>query len=286
MVNSNSLSAPTRQPDDRVFLLTRVLAGLIVPILTVAFGMLYLFPNRSGELFAWPVRPPMTAMMLGAAYLGGAYFFARVIQTKYWHTVALGLLPVSAFAGYLGVATLIHWDKFTPGHISFILWAILYFTLPFVLVYVWLGNRGTDPRAPDTRYRPLPRPVRMYLAAVGLLLLVVSFLLFLLPGAMIPTWPWTLTPLTARVMAAMFALPGLVGVQIALDGRWSAARFILQAQIGAIGLIVVAMILARSDIDWSRPVAWTFSGGMCLLGASLLALYIWMERPSSGSRAV
>jgi len=286
MVNSTSLSAPTRQPDDRVFLFTRVLAGLIVPILTVAFGMLYLFPNRSGELFAWPIRPPMTAMMLGAAYLGGAYFFARVIQTKAWHTVALGLLPVSAFAGYLGVATILHWDKFTPGHISFILWAILYFTLPFVLVYVWLRNRETDPRDPDARYRPLPGPARIYLGVVGLLLLVVSLLLFLLPGTMIPTWPWTLTPLTARVMAAMFVLPGLVGVKIALDGRWSAARFILQAQIAAIGLIVLAMILARSDIDWSRPAAWTFSGGMCLLGASLLVLYVWMERPSSGSRTV
>jgi hypothetical protein len=248
--------------------------------------MLYLFPNRSGELFAWPVRPPMTAMMLGAAYLGGAYFFVRVVQTRQWHTVALGLLPVSAFAGYLGVATIIHWDKFTPGHVSFILWAILYFTLPFVLVFVWLRNRQTDPHEGDASYRPLPTPVRIYLAAVGLLLTIVSLLLFLLPDTMIPSWPWALTPLTARVMAAMFVLPGLVGVKIALDRRWSAARFILQAQIGAIVLIVLAMILARSDIDWSRPAAWTFSAGMGLLVTSLLVLYIWMERQLSGRRAV
>ena len=47
---------------------------------------------------------------------------------------------------------------------------------------------------------------------------------------MIAVWPWTLTPLTARVAGAMFALPGLVGLGIALDRRWSAARIILQAQ--------------------------------------------------------
>lgn len=278
MKNLATWVAPAAQQDDRVLPLTRALAALIVPILTIAFGILYVFPNRTGELFAWPVRPPMTAMMLGAAYLGGAYFFARVIQTRYWHTVALGILPVSAFAGFLGVATIIHWDRFTQGHIAFILWAILYFTLPFVLLYTWLCNRVTDPHEPDARYRPLPKPARIYLAAVGFLLIIISLLLFLFPGVMIPTWPWTLTPLTARVMAAMFALPGIVGVNIALDARWSAARYILQAQIGAIILIVLAMVIARSDFDWSRAVSWTFFAGMSLLGASLVGIYMWMDR--------
>lgn len=92
--------------NDRVFPFTRVLAVLIVPILVVAFGMLYLLPARTGELFAWPIGPQMTAMMLGAAYLGGAYFFTRVALATGWHTVALGFIPVSAFAGYLGIATL------------------------------------------------------------------------------------------------------------------------------------------------------------------------------------
>lgn len=281
MKNLASWVAPAAQRDDRVFPLTRALAALIVPILTIAFGILYVLPNRTGELFAWPVRPPMTAMMLGAAYLGGAYFFARVIKTKYWHTVALGILPVSAFAGFLGVATIIHWNRFTQGHIAFILWAILYFILPFVLLYTWWRNRVTDPHEPDARYRPLPKPARIYLAAVGFLLIIISLLLFLFPGVMIPTWPWTLTPLTARVMAAMFALPGIVGVNIALDARWSAARYILQAQIGAIVLIVLAMLIARSDFDWSRSVSWTFFAGMSLLGASLVGIYMWMDRRPS-----
>jgi hypothetical protein len=243
--------------------------------------MLYLLPTHTGELFAWPVRPSMTAMLLGAAYLGGAYFFTRVTFTHYWHTIALGILPVAAFAGYLGVATILHWDRFTPGHISFILWAILYFTLPWVLVYVWLLNRQTDPHAPDRQYPPLPRSARAYLAAMGALLLLLSLLLFVFPGAMIPTWPWMLTPLTARVMAALFVLPGLVGVTIARDGRWTAAQFILQAQIGAIVLIVLALLLARSDLDWSTIGAWTFLAGMSGLGASLLALYVWMERQAA-----
>ena len=43
---------------NQVFTETRILAALIVPILVVAFGMLYFFPHRTGELFAWPVGLP------------------------------------------------------------------------------------------------------------------------------------------------------------------------------------------------------------------------------------
>jgi len=270
--------ANSPQRDDRLHPITRALAAIIVPILTVAFGMLYLFPERTEELFAWALRPSMSAMMLGAAYLGGAYFFTRVVLAKQWHTIQLGLLPVSAFAGFLGLATLIHWDRFTPGHVSFMLWAFLYLTLPFVIAGVWLRNRATDPHTPDAEYPPLPQLARRLLLGIGALLVVVSLLLFLLPDAMIPAWPWTLSPLTARVMAALFVLPGIVGLGIGLDGRWSAARIILQAQIGALVLILLALVLARTDVDWSRAVAWTFAAGMIAITAILIGVYITMER--------
>jgi len=35
--------------------------------------------------------------------------------------VTLGLLPVTAFAGNLGIAILLQWSAFRPGHPSFIL---------------------------------------------------------------------------------------------------------------------------------------------------------------------
>ncbi|MCC6612885.1 MAG: hypothetical protein IT320_05355 [Anaerolineae bacterium] len=270
--------AESSQRDDHLYPITRALAIIIVPILTVAFGMLYLFPERTEELFAWPLRPSMSAMMLGAAYLGGAYFFTRVALAKQWHTIALGLLPVSTFAGFLGVATLIHWDRFTPGHVSFLLWAFLYLTLPFVIAWVWSRNRATDPHMPDADYPPLPTLARRALMGIGALLVVVSLLLFLLPDVMIPTWPWTLSPLTARVMAALFILPGIVGLGIGLDGRWSAARIILQAQIGALVLILLALVFSRADVDWSRAVAWMFAAGMVAITAILIGVTVMMER--------
>ncbi|MBK9122140.1 MAG: hypothetical protein IPM16_03320 [Chloroflexi bacterium] len=263
---------------DRVLPVTRVLAIIIIPFLFVAWLVLYLFPDSSGEHFAWPVRPHMTAMMLGAAYLGGVYYFARVARASQWHTVALGLPAVTSFATYLGIATVLHWDRFTPGHIAFILWAILYLGLPPILVGVWYWNR-TVARAGA----PVPKPdlsnsVRFAFGSIGVVLSVVSIVLMLSPATLIPSWPWTLTPLTARVMSALFVLPGVVGIGIARDGRWSSARILLQAQVGSLVLIVIAAILSNSDFDWSSVGAWLMVGSFVGLTAMLTILIFRFDR--------
>ncbi len=256
---------------DVVLPVTRVLAVIIVPVLVAAFIMLYLFPRNSGQLFAWPVKPMMSAMMLGATYIGGAYFFSMVVLTKRWHTVRLGFIPVTTFAAILGISTILHWDKFTQGHISFILWALLYFVLPFVIPVVWYINQRHNRGEPDPRRGELPRALTMTSAALGAVMTLVSLALFISPGLLVPTWGWTLTPLTARVMSAMFALSGLVGMEVGYDRHWSSIRTIMGAQAISIVLIFVAMVPAAGDIQWAQWGTWLFVGGM--LGA--LGVNVW-----------
>ena len=254
---------------------SRILAAIIVPILLAAFIMLYFFPNRTGELFAWPITPTMTAMMLGATYLGGAYFFTRVVLARQWHHVKLGFLPVTAFAGVLGIATVLHWDRFTHGHIAFHIWALLYFAVPFVLPVVWYrNNRAVAPQAGLT---PLPQTLRLVFGGLGGVLSVVSLLMLVVPTLLIPTWPWALTPLTTRVMAAMFALTGLVCLGISVDGRWQAVRYILHAQIIAIIFILLAAVRAWPQFDWSRPVSWLFVGGLSFVLVVALGVLIRLK---------
>jgi len=264
-------------PNDGIYRFTWLLAVFIIPFLIVAWIILYLLPQRSGELFAWPIKPPMTAMLLGAAYLGGVYFFVRVVLAKHWHTIKAGFLPVTLFASLLGVATLLHWDRFTHEHISFFTWTVLYFTTPFLVLGTWWFNRRTDPRTAEPDDILLPNGIRWLLGGVGAITLAISLLLFLQPQLMIAVWPWTLTPLTARVMGAMFALPGLVGLGIASDRRWGAARVILQAQALSIGLILIATAIAWSDFNPASSSTWLFSGGLSGLLIGIIALYLFME---------
>jgi hypothetical protein len=257
---------------DRVLPVTRLLAAIVVPVLVAAFIMLYLFPSSSGRLFAWPIKPMMSAMMLGATYIGGAYFFSMVVLTKKWHTVRLGFIPVTTFAAILGISTILHWDKFTQGHISFILWALLYFVLPFVIPVVWYINQRHNRGEPDPRRGELPQALTLTSAALGAVMTLVSIALFIFPQLLIPTWGWTLSPLTARVMSAMFALSGLVGMEVGYDRHWSSAHTIMGAQVISIVLFFLAMIPAAGDVNWAHWGTWLFIGGLlAVLGVDLWA---------------
>jgi hypothetical protein len=123
-----------------------------VPFLLVAGAVLYPVPGDTQRLFAWHIVPTLTAMPLGSAYLGGAYFFFRAASAPAWHTIKAGFAPVTVFATLMGIATIIHWDKFNHRHVAFWLWAFLYFTTPFLVLWVWWRNRAYDrPTASDAR---------------------------------------------------------------------------------------------------------------------------------------
>lgn len=273
------------QRDNQILSETRWVAGLVIPFLVVAFIILYIFPDQTGMLFAWKIQPSMSAMMLGSAYAGGIYFFTGVLRSRQWHKVKVGFLPVIAFASLLGIATILHWDKFNHSHVSFFAWAGLYFTTPFIVSFVWLRNRKQDAGNSGEQDTIIPYTWRLIMGAFGSITLVISLFLFLQPGMLISLWPWTLTPLTARVMGAMFALPGLVGLGIALDKRWDAAILILQSQGFSILLILIASILSSQDYDWAYGGSWLFVGGLGLMLVSIILLILFMNNRGTGQRS-
>jgi hypothetical protein len=263
---------------DSVFLVTRILAIVIIPFLVVAAVLLYIWPENTDQTFAWTIKPAMTPMMLAAAYMGGIVFFIQVARARVWHTIKAGFLPVTAFAGLLGIATILHWDRFNHSHISFYTWTALYFTTPFLVILVWLFNRRQDTPRKDWNERMLPTSLRTMLGIVGVITLLVSLALFIFPQWMIAMWPWSLTPLTARVLGAMFALPGLVELGLARDPRWSAARVILQSQNFSILMILIAAARASTNFNPANPATWLFIGGLAVLLFLIIILYIYMER--------
>ncbi len=271
----------TNHLDNQILLETRWVAALVIPFLVVAFIILFIFPDKTELLFAWKIQPSMSAMMLGSAYAGGIYFFAGVLRSKQWHQVKVGFLPVITFASLLGIATILHWDKFNHSHISFFAWAGLYFTTPFIVLFVWLRNRHQGTGNLGDTDTIIPYTARLIMGLFGTVTLIVSLFLFIQPSTMITLWFWKLTPLTARVMGAMFALPGLVGLGIAFDKRWSAATLILQSQGFSILLILIASILSWQDYDWTTWGSWLFVGGLSLMLMSIVVLLMVMKNRNS-----
>jgi hypothetical protein len=270
----SSPHAPTAdRRDDRVLASTRALGVFIVPFLLVAFPLLYLLPDGTGDWWAWEIRPSMTALIMGAGYLAGAYFFIRVALATRWHEVHLGFLPITAFTAFLGVATLVHWDRFDHDHVAFWIWTGLYLTTPFLVPLAWLRNRRTDPGtlgSPGDRY--VPDLVRSILGAVGLLQVAIAVVLITSPSTMIDIWPWPLTTLGAATLGAWFALPGVTALMMAVDGRPSAIRITLESQLIGLALILLATARAWEQFDTSSASTYVFVSGIVVLLAGLAAL--------------
>ena len=84
-----------------------------------------------------------------------------------------------------------------------------------------------------------------------------SLFLYLFPSRGADVWPWHLTPLTARVLGAVFALGG-AGVGTWWERRWSAIRILAQVAGVMLVLIVIAAARAHAEFDTSKALTWLF----------------------------
>lgn len=262
--------------DDRVLAATRWVAIAILPFLAVAAFLLFAFPSRSGELFAWAIDPPLSAYLLASAYTGGIWFFLRVAAARRWHHVAHGFPAVVVFAGALLVATLLHLDRFSQN-LSFAAWMALYATTPFVIALLAILQRRQDPRTPDARDVEIPRAARYGLAAVGLAAFALGAVLFCAPAAAIDVWAWPLTPLTAQVTGAVLSLTGVVNAGLMWDSRWSAFRALFQAQLLSLVAIAVSLVAGRDALLWDRPITPVFVTLVAVALAGYAAFALWCE---------
>jgi hypothetical protein len=92
-------------------------------------------------------------------------------------------------------------------------------------------------------------------------LLIAGLLFLAAPDVAIDAWPWTLTPLTARVTGAVLAMYGTVWLAVAVHRTWAGARIPLEAH--AIGLAFLLVAVARGEevVDWDNPLAVIFVAG-------------------------
>jgi hypothetical protein len=263
--------------NDRIRFEIRAVAALIVVVLLFAVAVLYLLPTETARLWAWTITPTMTPMLMGAGYAAGAYFFARVLWCSEWHRVAIGFLAITLFTWIMLLSTVIHWDRFNHGHFAFWAWFGLYLVTPFLVPALWLRNRMADPRTPGPYEVVIPKPARISLTAVGLAILLLALVMVFVPGAVLSTWPWQLTPLTARVVAGFLGLTGASLVGIAIDARWTAARIMSESLILGVVLIMAAVPRAWDNFDPTSPARWIYVAGLGCALVGLLSLYVAME---------
>jgi hypothetical protein len=271
------VAVPEIVRDDRVLRETRVFAMALIPVLLYASIALVLFPGHTDDLWAWRIKSHMSSFALAVPYTAGIYFFVRLLLDGRWHRFAAGFLPVGTFVTAEGIATIVHWDLFTRDMAPFWLWTFLYLTTPFIVPVLWWRNRLTDPGTPEADDVVLPRFARGGFLVAGVCQLAIAGFLLLFAGTAADIWPWPLTPLTARSTAGWFAF-GLVGVMLARETRWSAARIVIESMMIGFAVAVVGIARAWDEFDRGRPATWVFLTTVAVMLAFMVVLYAVLER--------
>jgi hypothetical protein len=73
-------------------------------------------------------------------------------------------------------------------------------------------------------------------------------------------WPWSLTPLTARAMAAWLLGLGVVLAQAVFENAWERIQLAAGSYV-ILGVLQLVAIARYSDaLDWDAAAAWVYVG--------------------------
>lgn len=216
---------------------------------------LFFFAEQADRYFAWTIDSPLTATFLGGGYLGAAVLDSVCSRKRIWAEARLPVPAVLVFTTITLVVTLIHLEKFHMDSIFGWAWLVAYIVLPLAGALVLINQRravGADPH-PTQR---LPRWLHaiMWLAAIGMLLLGVAMLLAPVEAARL--WPWALTPLTARAVAAWLVILAVVAAQVAWEDDVLRLRPLFASYMVLGGLQVIALARHPEEVRWASPSAW------------------------------
>jgi hypothetical protein len=196
---------------------TRTMLGVFVVLTALATTQLYVLSEHTDAYFAWTIKPPLTAAFLGAGYAAGCVLVVLGLRARAWAQARAAVVTVAVFATLTLVATLLHLDKFHFGADGVIarfaawFWLAIYVVVPIALV-VCIVRQQRAPGVDPAKRHPLPVVLASGFFAQGLLMMVVGVVLFAAPSTAKTLWPWTLTPLTARVVAAWLIAFGVAAV--------------------------------------------------------------------------
>ena len=262
-------SAPTRT-EGSVQALTR--AGIWVLLVLAALNGLFLYfaPGMADTDYAWSILPAVNAAFIGAGFLAGTVATGLVLATaSRWRTFSTLPIALWVLAASLLAATIIHEDRFKWDYAPTWVWAIVYAGVPLAVPFLVARQRRAADPVPEAD--PRLGPLRAVSAVVGAVMLVGAVALFVAPVELGEHWPWPLTPLLGRAVAAWYALFGTMLLSCAFGMRRPAEALIPYATLATWCVLLLLLPILHPD-DVSGAGLWI------ALMAALLALSLYALR--------
>jgi hypothetical protein len=258
----------------------------VATFLTFGAGIpLFLMPEQTDRFFSWTINPPLTAAWLGATFWASSIivFLAARQPIFAWLRPAMpgGLLFVWLMMG----ATLLHLDRFHLTQATGLAWVAVYLAVPPVLTFI-LWQQFTAPGGDPPRIALLPVWLRLGFALYAVVITAIGLSLYLLPQQVAGAWPWTLTPLTARAMAAWLIPLGVIAGQVAWENDFGRVRAVMVGAVVFAVLHLLAVGRYAATVEWSSLAAWLYL--LVLVATLLVGVYGWfagrqVSRPAAAA---
>lgn len=244
---------PGTVSDLRISLPLRVWIGVEVIFGVMSLVTISLTPADTAQHFAWPIRPVVTAALIGAFYIAAASFFVLALFARRWENVRVFIWASILFTSTELLATFLHWDRFSVGTTPFNVWLVSYVLPPplFIAFYFWHQRRAAP--IPKPGDEPLPPNLRLGMRALGAFLALFAMIAFELPAIVIALMPWTFTPLTLRALSGWILALGVLLLSVAHENDRTRVRIISPFFVLLLPAIALEVGRYADQVNWSHP---------------------------------
>jgi hypothetical protein len=246
--------------------------ALFMLLTLVASVVLYLVSDRTADLFAWTVLPPVSAAFLGGGYAAGFVLVALSARERWWAAARIGTVTIFVFAVLTLGVTLAHLDRFHFDRSGAAagaawLWLVVYLVVPTGMAAVFVVQTRVPGADPPVR-APLPGWLVALLGVQAVVLCAVGAALLAVPARVEPGWPWALSALTGRAVGA-WCLP--LGIAAVLAARERDAWRLRAAAVTYVVLAVLhalALVRFRDDVRWGEWGTWAYLAVLASMGVA------------------
>lgn len=216
---------------------------------------LFVFPEKTEDYFAWTIAFPLTAAFLGASYWASVMFEWGAARERVWAYARVGIPAVFVFTTMTFVTTMLHLDLF---HLDSSLplktrlvtygWIGIYSGVPLLMLLL-IRNQLRAPGVDPPRDNPLPTWLRGVFVVQAVVLLLLGGYLFFASESAARLWPWPLTPLTAKAIAAWLLGIGVGAAHSVYENDFRRIRIAAWANIALVLLQLLAELRYSAALE-------------------------------------
>lgn len=235
----------------------------------------YFTPARIDKAIPWMV-PPLHARFLGSMYLSGAVLMLGGLLARRWAQARVINAMIYLWTGMLFVVSLLYRGDFDWSRTQVWFWWFAYLVYPLIALGLAWKHRHEPAETSDA----MPRWAVAYLRLQAVLVCALALALLFFPQAMVPFWPWKITPLLAQIYASPFLSYGIASWMMAARPSWAETRAPLAGTFVFAACVLLASWLHRGLFSRAENPdrIWFASFGIATAMLGLLSVKALLNR--------